>query len=130
MQQIAENARDGGPVRLQPVTLRPRPLPANPLQPGALASIGRRPRAVEALVWLWRLLLVRPIGRRARADRLGRLSDRALRDIGMLRADAHATALGMVPLQEVLPSYPGEGCLVAGARRGQPLSLVRMGKAA
>ncbi|MGH6913660.1 MAG: hypothetical protein ACREH3_08120 [Geminicoccales bacterium] len=138
MRQIAKNARERGRIRPQPVALRPHSpgfLAPGLRAPGfrasgAITRTARRPRPVEALVWLFRLLFVLPIGRQAREDRLGTLSDRVLRDIGILRADAHAAAWGMVPLQEVLPRYPADGRLVACARRGAALALVRLSEAA
>lgn len=128
MQQIGHAARERCPARLQPVILRV--LQTNPLPPGGRPSTHRRPRPVAALLWLGRLLFVRPIGRRARADRLGGLGDGTLRDLGILRADVQAAALGLVPLHEVLPRYPGDGRVACCAARRHPPRQVRIGEAA
>jgi uncharacterized protein YjiS (DUF1127 family) len=103
---------------LAPLVRRPLPQPVRP------------PRLVGALLWLYRLLLVRPVGRRARADRLGALSDRILRDIGLKRADLQAAAWGAVRLRDVVRDYPSAGPLYVCGRPGFRLTLVRLGEAA
>jgi hypothetical protein len=90
----------------------------------------RPPRLMAVLLWLYGLLLVRPVGRRAREERLGALSDRILRDIGLKRADLHAAAWGRVPLGDVLRDYPSGGPLYVCGRSGFRLTLVRLGEAA
>jgi hypothetical protein len=93
-------------------------------------EITSRPRIVQALVWLYRVLLVEPVGRRARADRLAGLSDRILGDIGIRRADVHAATWGAVALRAVVPAHPADRPLVVCGRPGYPLTLVRMSEAA
>jgi uncharacterized protein YjiS (DUF1127 family) len=102
---------------LAPLVRRPSP-PARP------------PRLMAVLLWLYRLLLVRPVGRRAREERLGALSDRILRDIGLKRADLQAAAWGRVRLRDLLRDYPSAGPLYVCGRPGFRLTLVRLGVAA
>jgi uncharacterized protein YjiS (DUF1127 family) len=97
-----------------------QPLPGRP----------RRARLLRALRWLYRLLLVRPVGRRARAERLGALPERILRDIGLKRADVRAAACDRVRLDEVLWTYPSPGPLYICGRPDFRLTLVRLRKAA
>jgi len=110
----APNAPTAATARLPP----PRP------------KITRRWRVTSALLWLVRLLFVTPIGRRAREERLGMLSDRALRDIGLTRSDIGASTSGMVPVDAAVGAYPSAGPLVVSDRRGRPLTLVRLNRAA
>jgi hypothetical protein len=129
MQQIAERLARACPVRLpveprHPV-LRQRHAPVVPRP-----EITRQPRLIEAIVWLYRLLFVVPVGRRAREDRLGALSDRTLRDIGIRRADVHAAIWGRVAVRALMPHYPIDRPLVICGRPGYPLTLVRMSEAA
>jgi uncharacterized protein YjiS (DUF1127 family) len=114
-----------------------QPLPDRRAAVAALAPLVRRPlpqarppRLMAVLLWLYRLLLVRPIGRWARAERLGALCDRTLRDIGLKRADLQAAAWGRVRLGDVLLDYPSAGPLYVCGRPGFRLTLVRLGKAA
>jgi len=93
-------------------------------------ATARRWRVTDALMWLLRLLFVTPIGRRAREERLGALSDRALRDIGLMRSDIGASTSGMVRLDAAVGAYPSAGPLVVSDRRGHPLTLVRLNRAA
>jgi hypothetical protein len=129
MHQIAERLGRACPVRL-PVEPRHPVLrqPQAPVTPRP--EIIRRPRVLTALIWLYRLLFVEPIGRRAREDRLGALSDRTLAEIGVRRADVHAAIWGRVPVRAVVPSYPIDRPLVVCGRPGYPLTLVRMSEAA
>ena len=128
MSQIAKRLGQTCPVQLP---VEPR-LPVRPQQQpiGPLPKITRRPRVSEALVWLYRLLFVEPIGRRAREDRLGALSDRMLGDIGVRRADVHAASWGRVPVRALMPRYPLDRPLVVCGRPDYPLTLVRMSEAA
>ena len=123
MRQRAPDARQPLPDRRAAiVSLAPlvrRPLPQ-----------ARPPRLMAALLWLYRLLLVRPVGRRAREERLGALSDQTLRDIGLKRADVRAAAWGRVRLGDVLRAYPSAGPLYVCGRPGFRLTLVRLGEAA
>ena len=124
MRQLALCARQtlaGGPdATAAPTPLMRRPLP----------EPGRPPRLVGALLWLYRLLCVQPVGRRAREERLGALSDRLLRDIGLKRVDVQAAAWGMVRLRDLLRDYPSAGPLYVCGRPDFPLTLVRLSKAA
>jgi uncharacterized protein YjiS (DUF1127 family) len=114
-----------------------QPLPDRRVAITSLAPLVRRPppqsrppRLMAVLLWLYRLLLVRPVGRRARAERLGALSDRTLRDIGLKRADLQAAAWGRVRLRDVLLHYPSAGPLYVCGRPDFPLTLVPLGEAA
>jgi uncharacterized protein YjiS (DUF1127 family) len=123
MRQIAQDAVQRLPVRSgvpasAPLALRPLPQPA------------RRSRVLGALRWLYRLLLVRPVGRRAREERLAALPARILRDIGLRRADVQASAWGLVRLQKVVPDYPSAGPLYVCGRPGFRPTVVCLRKAA
>ena len=83
-----------------------------------------------ALLWLYRLLFVQPVGRRAREERLGALPDRILRDIGLKRVDVRAAAWGAVRLRDLLRDYPSAGPLYVCGRPDFPLTLVRLSEAA
>jgi uncharacterized protein YjiS (DUF1127 family) len=124
MQQIARHATQPLPVEpgtpALPVPLQHRPLPRS----------ARRPRLVRALLRLVRLLFVQPVGRRARAERLGALSDRTLRDIGLRRTDVQAAAYGVVRLCDLVRAYPSAGPLYVCGRPGFRPTLVRLDKAA
>jgi uncharacterized protein YjiS (DUF1127 family) len=124
MQKMTQYAR-------QPRPIRPGALasPA-PLQRCSLPQPARQRRVIRALLWLFRLLFVQPVGRRAREERLGGLPDRTLRDIGLRRADMRAAAWGLVRLGELVRTYPSAGPLCVCGRPGYPLALVRLGKAA
>lgn len=116
----------------QVLPIRPNPNPPTratqaPLLP---RTTPRRWRVISALMWLFRLLFVTPIGPRARAEHLGALSDRALRDIGLMRRDIDAAASGMVPLDVAVRAYPRAGPLVVSDRCGRPLTLIRLNRAA
>lgn len=123
MQQMAQQARQplpagsGALVARVPPQRRPLPQPA------------RLPPVLRALRRLFRLLLVQPVGRRAREERLGALPDRILRDIGLKRADVQAAALGMVRLSDVM-RYPSAGRLYVCGRPGFRPTLVRLDRAA
>jgi uncharacterized protein YjiS (DUF1127 family) len=101
-----------------PLVCRPLPQPARPS------------RLVGALRWLYRLLLVRPVGRRVREEHLRALPDRTLRDIGLKRADVQAAAWGLVRLRDVVRDYPNAGPLYVCGRPGFRLTLVRLREAA
>jgi uncharacterized protein YjiS (DUF1127 family) len=88
------------------------------------------PRALRAMLWLYRLLFVQPVGRRSREERLGALPDRTLRDIGLKRADVRAATWGPVRLCDVLRKYPSAGPLYVCGRPDFPLTLVRLSEAA
>ena len=88
------------------------------------------PRALRAMLWLYRLLFVQPVGRRSREERLGALPDRTLRDIGLKRADVRAATWGPVRLCDVLRKYPSAGPLYLCGRPDFPLTLVRLSEAA
>jgi uncharacterized protein YjiS (DUF1127 family) len=124
MRQMAPYARPPLPARpgamASPVPLAHRPLP----------QAARPPRLIAALLWLYRLLLVQPVGRRAREDRLGALPDRTLRDIGLERADVRAAAWGLVRLRDLVRAYPSAGPLYVCGRVGFRLTLVRLREAA
>jgi len=124
MRQLALCARQtlaGGPdATAAPTRLTRRPLP-EPARP---------PRLVSALLWLYRLLCVQPVGRKAREERLGALSDRILRDIGLKRVDVRAAACGAVRLRDLLRDYPSAGPLYVCGRPDFPLTLVRLSEAA
>lgn len=90
----------------------------------------RRLRPIGALLWLLRLLFVEPVGREARAARLGALPERTLRDIGLRRADVQAAAWGLVPLAAVLQPYPGSGPLCICGRPDFRPVVVRLSQAA
>jgi uncharacterized protein YjiS (DUF1127 family) len=101
-----------------PLVRRPLPQPATP------------PCLVAALLWLYRLLFVQPVGRKAREERLGALSDRLLRDIGLKRVDVQAAAWGMVRLRDLLRDYPSASPLYVCGRPGFRPTLVRLSEAA
>jgi hypothetical protein len=123
MQQMARQAR-------QPAPARSGTLPARvPVQHRPLPQPARLPRVVGALRRLFRLLFVRPVGRRAREERVGALPDRILRDIGLKRADVQAAVLGMVRVSDVM-RYPSAGPLYVCGRPGFRPTLVRLGEAA
>jgi uncharacterized protein YjiS (DUF1127 family) len=123
MQQMAQQAR-------QPLPARSGTLPARvPLQHRPLPQPARPARMVSALRRLFRLLFVQPVGRRARAERIGALPDRILRDIGLKRADVQGAVLGMVRLPDVM-RYPSAGPLYVCGRPGFRPTLVRLGEAA
>ena len=114
-----------------------QPLPDRRVAIASLAPLVRRPppqarppRLVGALLWLYRLLLVRPVGRRAREERLGALPGRILHDIGLKRVDVQAAAWGAVRLRDVVRAYPSAGPLYVCGRPGFRLTLVRLGEAA
>jgi uncharacterized protein YjiS (DUF1127 family) len=126
---MSQHVHDTG--RVLSVRFAPNPPSEQPTpMPLRRPVTARRWRVMSALLWLFRLLFVTPIGRRAREERLGALSDRALRDIGLMRSDIGASASGMVPLDAALGGYPSAGPLVVSDRRGQPLTLVRLNRAA
>jgi uncharacterized protein YjiS (DUF1127 family) len=124
MQQIARHATQPLPVEpgtpALPVPLQHRPLPRP----------ARRPRLIRALLRLFHLLFVQPVGRRARAERLGTLPDRTLRDIGLRRTDVQAAAYGVVRLCDLVRAYPSAGPLCVCGRPGFRPALVRLDKAA
>jgi hypothetical protein len=110
-----------------------RPAPRRPDRSGA--PLPRRPapkrwRVTSALLWLFRLLFVTPIGRRAREESLAMLSERALCDIGLTRSDIGASTSGMVALDTAVRAYPSAGLLVVSDRHGRPLTMVRLNRAA
>ena len=123
MRQMAQHAMQPRPACAGAPATRP-PLPHRPLPRPARPS-----RLLAALLWPIRLLFVQPVGRRARAERLGALPDRALRDIGLKRADVRAAALGMVRLPDLL-RYPSAGPLCVCGRPDFRLTLVRLSEAA
>jgi uncharacterized protein YjiS (DUF1127 family) len=100
------------------------------LQHRSLPQPAPRPRLVALLLWLYRLLFVRSVGRRAREERLGTLPDRTLRDIGLKRAHVQAAASGLVRLCDVVGNYPSAGPLYPCGRPGFRLTLVRLREAA
>jgi uncharacterized protein YjiS (DUF1127 family) len=124
MQQSAQHAtqalsaRSG--ARGSPAPLRHRPLPRR----------ARSPRLMRALLWLFRLLFVQPVGGRARAERLHALPDRTLRDIGLRRADIQAVASGLVRLCDLVRAYPSAGPLYVCGRPGFRPTVVRLSEAA
>ena len=124
MRQMASCARQPLPVRRgglaapAPRARRPLPQPARPS------------RLVGALLWLYRLLFVQPVGRRAREERLRALPDRTLRDLGLKRADVQAAAWGLVRLRDVVLDYPSTGPLYLCGKPGFRLTLVRLREAA
>jgi uncharacterized protein YjiS (DUF1127 family) len=129
MNQLAKRLGQTCPVRL-PVEPRLPVQPERQAPSGPLRRVSRLPRVIEALVWLYRLLFVAPVGRRAREDRLAALSDRTLADIGVRRPDAHAASWGRVPVRALMPRYPLDRPLVVCGRPGYPLALVRLSEAA
>jgi uncharacterized protein YjiS (DUF1127 family) len=124
MQQIARHATQPLPAEsgapALPVPLQHRPLPRR----------ARPPRLIRALLWLFRLLFVQPVGRRARAERLRALPDRTLRDIGLRRADIQAVATGLVRLCDLVRAYPSAGPLYVCGRPGFRPTVVRLDEAA
>lgn len=126
---MSRNAQAAGQVL--PIDFTPNPAAGSraPL-PLRRPGTARRWRVMSALMGLFRLLFVTPIGRRAREEHLGALSDRALRDIGLMRADIGAFASGMVRLDAAVGGYPSAGPLVVSDRRGHPPTLVRLNRAA
>ena len=102
-----------------------------PLPVGTAALAARTPLPMAAaLLWVYRLLFVRPVGRRAREERLARLPERVLRDIGLERADLMAANAGVVRLADALPAYPGAGPLCICGRPEYRPTLVRLDAAA
>jgi hypothetical protein len=85
---------------------------------------------IAALKWLFRLLFVQPVGRRARLEGLGSLSDHALRDIGLMRVDTTGYASGLVPLQGYPADHANVQPLAPRARPGNALTVVRLHEAA
>jgi uncharacterized protein YjiS (DUF1127 family) len=124
---MPQNVHETGQVL--PVRFAPGPPSGSPL-PLRRPEMARRSRVTSALLWLIRTLFVTPIGRRAREERLGMLSDRALRDIGLMRSDIGASVSGMMRLDAAVAAYPSAGPLVVSDRRGHPLTLVRLNRAA
>jgi hypothetical protein len=122
MQSTARQARQPEPARRGAAarSLPLRPLPRAP----------RPPRPIAALLCLFRLLFVRPVGRRAREERLAALPERCLRDIGLRRPDVQAAAWGRVPLAAIVRAYPSAGPLCICGRPGFRPTVVRLGKAA
>jgi uncharacterized protein YjiS (DUF1127 family) len=124
MREMAPSASHPLPVRSgamgSPAPLLRRPLP-HPARPSRLAA---------TLLWLYRLLLVRPVGSRAREERLGALPERTLRDIGLKRADVQAAAWGLVRVRDVMRDYPSAGPLYVCGRPGFRPILVRLREAA
>jgi hypothetical protein len=124
MQQMAPCARQPLPVRAgalaSPAALQHRPLP----------HAARRSRVIGGVRWLFRLLFVQPVGRRAREERLGALPDRILRDIGVRRAELHAAACGVVRLCDLVRNYPSAGPLYICGRPGHRPTIVQLSKAA
>ena len=124
MQPIAQHApqplpvESGAPALPAPLQHRPLPRPARPS------------RLMRALRWLFRLLFVQPVGRRARAERLRALPDRTLRDIGLRRADVQAAASDLVWLCDLVPAYPSAGPLYVCGRPDFRPTLVRLREAA
>lgn len=128
MRAMAPHARQRLPVRdgasVSPPALRHRALAYRLLRQPA-----RRLRVVAALLWVYRLLFVQPVGRRAREERLRALPGRTLRDIGLRRADVQAAAFGMLRLSEIV-RYPRAGPLCVCGRPGFRPVLVRLSEAA
>jgi uncharacterized protein YjiS (DUF1127 family) len=124
MQTAAQQARQQPPAR------RGVPVPRLPLPLHPLPQTARPSRLIAALRCLLHLLFVRPVGRRARAERLTALPERSLRDIGLRRADVQAAACGLVPLAAVMRAYPSAGPLCICGRPGFRPTVVRLGKAA
>lgn len=126
---MSDNANDTG--RVLSICFAPNP-PCGLRMPLPLRrpATARRWRVTSALLWLFRLLFVTPIGRRAREERLAMMSDRDLRDIGLRRSDIGGSVSGMVRLDAAVGSYPSAGPLVVSDRRGDPLTLVRLNRAA
>jgi Domain of unknown function (DUF1127) len=129
MQGIAERLGQACPVRL-PVEPRHPVVWQRQAPVGPLPEIGRRPRVLAPLIWLYRFLFVEPVGRKAREERLQTLSDRMLRDVGIRRSDIHAAIWSRVPLRALVPSYPINRPLVVCGQPGYPLTVVRMSEAA
>ena len=100
------------------------------MQRRPLPQPARRPRLIAALLWLFRLLFVEPVGRKAREERLAALPERTLRDIGLQRADVQAAAWEPVPLAAVMPPYPSPGPLCVCGRPGFRPIVVRLSRAA
>jgi hypothetical protein len=123
MRQDAIHARQALPVRR--VIASPAPLPYHPLP-----RVPRRSRVVRALLWLYRKLLIEPVGHRAREERLGALPERILRDIGLRRAAVHAAAWGLLRITDLLQPYPSAGPLCVCGRPGFRPTLVRLSEAA
>jgi len=122
MQQMAQQARQ--------LPVRSGALPARvPLQHRPLPQAARLPRVLRALRRLFRLLLVQPVGRRAREERIDALPDRIMRDIGLRRADVQAATAGLVCLPDVM-RYPSAGPLYVCGRPGFRPTLVRLDRAA
>jgi hypothetical protein len=124
MQQMVQYARQPLPVRPGAIASPPTLLRCPPPPPA------RPSRLLGPLLWLYRLLFVRPVGRRAREDRLRALPDRILRDIGLNRPGVQAAAWGMVRLGDLVHKYPCAGPLYVCGRAGFRPTLVRLREAA
>jgi hypothetical protein len=117
---------------MQSMAQQARQLPVRqgaPMPRRALRQPARRPRLIRALLRLFRLLFVEPVGRKAREERLA-VPERTLRDIGLRRADVQAAAWGLVPLAAVLQPYPGSGPLCICGRPDFRPVVVRLSQAA
>jgi hypothetical protein len=105
MQQIARHATQPLPAEpcapALPVPLQHRPLPRR----------ARSPRLIRALLWLFRLAFVQPVGRRARAER-------------------RRVASGLVRLCDLVRAYPSAGPLYVCGRPGFRPTVVRLNEAA
>lgn len=123
MAQIA-NTRQVLPFRPTPKTDNGVPAPVLD-QP----RIARPWRLTVALKWLYHMLFVRPVGRRARHEGLHGMGDHALRDIGLRRSDVGGSASGMVSLERMAAGYPSAGPLVVPDQPPSP-KLVRLNRAA
>ncbi|HEX5077983.1 MAG TPA: hypothetical protein VFV80_02455 [Geminicoccaceae bacterium] len=121
--QMVRHARQPSPARAGTPAVRP------PLRYRPLPRPRRPSRLLAPLLWLLRLVFVQPVGRRARAERLAALPDRALRDLGLRRADLQAAALGMLRLPDLL-RYPSAGPLYICGRAGFRPTLARLCEAA
>lgn len=132
MQQTAYNAIPPLVIRLSPITRYSPRIAAPQLRP--LPEVAPPHPVIGALLgvlgWLGHQLLVRPVGRKARHDRLSSLRGRILRDIGLSRADANASAWGMVPLRDVMRRHPRPGSQRARGDTRMPLVVLRLSQAA
>jgi uncharacterized protein YjiS (DUF1127 family) len=90
----------------------------------------RRWRVFGALRWLLHLLFVQPVGRRARLEGLGRLSDHTLRDIGLMRVATSGYAAGQVPMHEHPRHHANVQPLAAREVPERPMTLIRLHEAA
>lgn len=125
MAQIANDTRQVLPIR--PTSKIPTEVTAPMLgQP----QIARPWRVIVVLKWLFQMLLVRPVGRRARLEGIGKLSDRALRDIGLMRCDTAGTVPGLAPLQEHPGDHASIRTLAACEEPRHSLTVVRLNQAA